>query len=756
MSDDLDDLLERLVPGAGHRATTDADAPPFPTALTLEPVDVLARGSVGWVYRARDPVLDRTVAVKVSRPEGGAAAREALLNEARTTARLAHPSVLPVHGVQAADGLLCVIFALGPTTTLALWQRAWRRDPDRAWSSDQRLTFLQGVTSAVAHAHALNVVHGDLSPANLAVDNDGHPYVLDWSGLVARQGTFSGTPEFAAPEQLAGQAPIPASDVFALAAIAWDVLTDRPLRRWPEGLSPAELVVRLTDAALPDAPPQGVDPELGELLHRAASPEPANRPPASDLLTAITDVRSGRARRLRRRSEAEEKLARARREWLAFGERERRLEEERRVAAVQRARIPPHAPPEAKTGLWASELRAERLLDEQARSWTTTAEHAMAAVQLEPGLDEAHAVLAELWYERLRLAEAHDTPGERELILDRIKFHDRGRFNDLFEGQAEITIEGQGKVRLIEVVSNGRRRIEHVRETVALPLERRPIPAGSWVVEQPTSTGPALRQPVALSRLEHVVVHVPLAPPVPDDFCFVPEGRFRMGGDRRARGPVDPCSPWLPGLLVGRTAVTSQAYLTFLRTLAPDEAALRVPAQRLVTGRPEPLWTSEKLELPDGWSPDWPVVGVSLEDAAAYANWSSAQTGLPLRLPTEDEWEKLARGADGRAYPWGEAFDACWCHMRDSLPGGPRIGPVAQFPDDRSPYGVLDVAGGVHEWTTSVLTEQRHVIRGGSWASDAQACRLASRTGLPAHSRLATLGFRLVATWSGDVEDVVG
>ncbi len=743
--DDLDELLEQMVPGSGHRATA-ADSPPFPTGLDLEPRGVIARGSVGWVYEAWDPFLERAVAVKVSRPDGGANARRALHDEARTTSRLAHPAVLPVHRLLVADGLLCVVFALGPRRTLEHVIRSWRRDRELTWPSERSLGILMRVAEVVAHAHELGIVHGDLSPSNVAVDDAFHPYVLDWAGLVAHEGSFSGTPEFAAPECLAGRGPSAPSDVFALTAIAWELLAGRPLRPFPEGLSAGETVARLREAILPERPPSGVDPEIGELLVRGASPEPDLRPSARELADAFEAVLTGRVSRARRHAEAAESLNQARREWLAFGERERRLEEERRVAAVQRARIPPHAPPEAKVGLWASEARAQRLLEEQSHAWTRATELAMAAVLLEPRLEDAHALLAELWYERLRLSEAHDTPGERTLILERIRAHDRGRFGELFEGRAELTVEGTGSARIYEVVSDGRHRTEMLRHEVELPVERLELSAGSWVVEVPRRLRP-LRLPVALRRVQHAEIVATGPEDDPDGFVFVPAGQFRMGGDRHARGPVDPCAPWLPAFWVARTCVTSAAYLDFLGALDPEEATRRVPGQRLVTGVSIPLW--ERAEhgwrLPHGWTPDWPVVGISLDDALAYASWYGEQRGLPLRLPTEDEWEKFARGADGRAYPWGEAFDACFCHMRDSLPAGPRLGPVEQFAEDRSPYGVADVAGGVHEWTTSVLTENRHVIRGGSWESDAQACRLASRAGVPPESRLPTIGFRLVA-----------
>ena len=107
----FDDWLEELSPGA----SSDGD-PVFPRALGLEPLGVIGRGGTGVVYKARDPVLDREVAVKISRPSGGAAARESMMVEARRTALLRHPAIVPIHGVVAAldgeaEGLISILGA---------------------------------------------------------------------------------------------------------------------------------------------------------------------------------------------------------------------------------------------------------------------------------------------------------------------------------------------------------------------------------------------------------------------------------------------------------------------------------------------------------------------------------------------------------------------------------------------------------------------------------------------------------------------
>ena len=747
VSNDLDRMLERMVPGAGHRSLSDADAPMFPSGLDLTPIEVLARGAVGWVFRAHDPVLDREVAVKVSRPDGGAPAREALLAEARTTSRLAHPAVLPLHRVQASDGRLCVVFALGPVTTLAHQLADWRQSPESAWPPDARLACLHRIAEAVAHAHTLAVVHGDLKPAQhrrrhrsaslrAGLERAAHPRraLLGHAGIRRPRAT---------PRR-------PGHPRLRCLRVGCDCVgaVDRA--------SPPSTALRndrgrsgvcaKRPPPSPTMPPLGVEPTLGDVLLAAAAQDPGERPTAEDLVAAVADALTGRARALRRRGEAEEHLSVARRQLQAFHERERRLQNERRVIAVQRARIPPHAPAVAKEALWASEVRAKQLLEAQALAWTEALEHAVAAAHLEPQSDDAHGLISELWYERLGMAESRGYEAEDQLALARIRRHDRGRFIELINPEAHLTLQGHGEVTLLRVEQRDHRLEEVPYATHSLPVQRLALPSGSWIVE--VQGLPSHRIPVALARLEHVELTVEPPEQAVAGFCYVAAGPFHMGGDAMARQPVETCTPTMPAMWVGRTAVTSAEYLAFLRDLDPEEANARAPAQHLVTGRPVALWEqlASGWALPEGWSPRWPVVGVSLDDAVRYASWRSAAVGLPLRLPTEDEWEKFARGADARPYPWGDGFDPSWCHMRDSVPGSPHLLDVESFDADVSPVGVRDVAGGVHEWTTSVLSGSRHVVRGGSWASDAQACRLASRSGAEPHARSPTVGFRVVAS----------
>ena len=165
------------------------------------------------------------------------------------------------------------------------------------------------------------------------------------------------------------------------------------------------------------------------------------------------------------------------------------------------------------------------------------------------------------------------------------------------------------------------------------------------------------------------------------------------------------------------------------------------------------------------WGLDWPVVLIDWAAARAYADWLSARTGQRWRLPLSLEWEKAARGVDGRLFPWGDFLDPSWCCIRQSHRSAPSIVPIHRFSSDVSPYGVRGLGGNVRDWCLDAwsadgpLTEDGRAmpsegigaklisVRGGSWYSIADQARAARPLRLAPTSRSSDVGFRLVRDW---------
>ncbi len=140
---------------------------------------------------------------------------------------------------------------------------------------------------------------------------------------------------------------------------------------------------------------------------------------------------------------------------------------------------------------------------------------------------------------------------------------------------------------------------------------------------------------------------------------------------------------------------------------------------------------------------DHPVVLVSAPDAEAYCRWRHR----PGRLPSEAEWEKAARGTDGRIFPWGNSWEP---ERLNSAARGPQgTTPVGRYGAGASPFGILDAVGNVFQWTSTRLPFGLRVLKGCSWDDDAGLCRPAAGHGRPASSRHILIGFRCAGPGSG-------
>lgn len=217
------------------------------------------------------------------------------------------------------------------------------------------------------------------------------------------------------------------------------------------------------------------------------------------------------------------------------------------------------------------------------------------------------------------------------------------------------------------------------------------------------------------------------------------KGKWYAGEARRAEVV-------LPRYRITVTPITNTDYAVFVAQTGhrpPDVDRPTWASYRLIHPWERTRRHAWSKSAPPAGRGDHPVVLVSHVDAQAYAAWLTAQTGHVWRLPSEAEWEKAARGTDGRLFPWGNSFDAGRLNSHDKGPFDTI--PVGTFPAGASPFGVLDAAGQVFEWTATPAGPGRYSVKGGSWDDKGcGVCRPAARHGRPAGLKHILVGFRLV------------
>jgi formylglycine-generating enzyme required for sulfatase activity/DNA-binding winged helix-turn-helix (wHTH) protein len=248
-----------------------------------------------------------------------------------------------------------------------------------------------------------------------------------------------------------------------------------------------------------------------------------------------------------------------------------------------------------------------------------------------------------------------------------------------------------------------------------------------------------------------------LGDPRAGEMVVVPSGTFLMG-EGRERHEV-----FLPEFHIGRFPVTNAEYARFIEAGGYQDVSYWTQSGWRETGkeRDEPrFWQDPRFN-----KPNQPVIGLSWYECVSYCRWLSSQTGQPHRLPTEAEWEKAARGADGRAYPWGDFFDASRLNAREGPQKAYCSTPVGIYPTGVSPFGLFDCAGNCWEWCATrwkkpfpydaaedewagayLEGQNLRVLRGGSWNYEAEVTQCAYRFRFEPFGWNDRGGFRLVCS----------
>ena len=795
------------VPGASIVPPGDLEGPRYATQ------DWLGSGGVGHVAASLDRVIRRTVALKTIRQSQAndptVAAR--FVEEARITAQLEHPNIVPVYDMGTLDGG-------APFYTMRVVQRRSLHDVlatpiRRAWSLVRLLGVLVQVSRALAYAHSRGVVHRDVKPDNVLLGDFGEVYLADWglakltpqtSVQIHRPGSAppprvsegGGTPGYMAPEMVRGQwdRVDHRVDLFALGVMLYEVLVGKAPFDGPS----LEKVISNTarcEPVLPSIAAPGAPLLLEDLCMQLLAKEPQQRPSsAEEVAQRIEEFLEGSKEKQRRREEARRLCERARepleRYQVLEGERQRLVARAREVLRDVKG----WEPVEKKRPGWELEDLAERTDREGGLALARAIDLYGTALGYDPQSFDAHKGLADLYWARARLMEAERRPVSQVYYEALVSEHDvGGEYAAILAAGARLSLRSHPSGA--HVVA--RRYFERDRVLVpgderylgTTPVQEAKLEPGSWLLVLKREGHRDVRYPVLLARGAHHQGDVTLYTDaeIGEGFVHVPAGSAIIGGDAEAYDALPRTDCFVEDFAIARFPVTMREYCTFLDDLE------RLDPQRVLKRAPHDQRGSEGLDVvrdAEGrWTPHeqiiegdarklfppseghlWkvPVLLVDWFDAVAFCKWMGAREGAELRLPDEAEWEKAARGVDGRFYPWGDRFDPTFCLMRESRPFTNQPEPVGTFPTDESPYGVRDVAGGMREWVGDVFGERSAAellaepepgpdtprsestprrTRSGAWLTDGKWARCASRgAGLFALQRGTGLGFRVAKT----------
>ena len=639
------------------------------------------------------------------------------------------PNIVRALTAEPSDGGLLLVMEYMPGSDLA----ARLREHPGGLQVEEAVSITLDLLRALegVHAHELEIVHRDIKPSNVLFDGEGRAHLADFglaqlAGMSGRSqlagGQHPGTPMYMAPEQETSTRTLtPAADVFALGCVLFEMLTGQRYKRHQPGTR--------VSALRPDVPPW-----LDDIVAKALEEDPWQRwRDAGEMAAAIEQGAKQWKEHQARLAELdhwykEAQLAVDDRRWeaaLLLCDRIEQLEPGFRHIRESRRQI-------------ESSLRAEREAKERERArqvrlagWYTDAEK-LAGKQPQ----EALALVARIQ------AEAPGYPN-----LDHLERKARSMLSEQRRQQERAQAEQAPvpeRMRAVPAHARGSTPVtagwEPARRSWLVPVLLGAAAivvlalGGLWATGELTRATPT---PEPTARPTSTPTSIPMSPDEPAagdpmtrskdgmEMVYVPAGAFEMGSDDGADDEQPVHKVTLDGYWIDRTEVTNAQYQVFV-----SAKGHRAPT-RCDWGEP----TYE-----DGNKSDHPVVCVSWDDASAYCEWAGG------RLPTEAEWEKAARGTDGRVYPWGNEFDCAKGNFDDEttldeyvVPGGvdcdgyERTAPVGSYAAGASPYGALDMAGNVWEWVgdwygaypgadqenpTGPATGEYRVLRGGSWSDN--------------------------------------
>ena len=773
-------------------------------------------GGIGAVFAVHDSQFNRLVALKVLRPayRNDSKYIDNFVREARITAQIDHPNVVPVHqlGVLKDAGAYFTMKLVEGENLRVILKKLESGEPEylKKYTLNHLLDIFLAVCNGVSFAHSKGIIHRDLKPGNVMAGSYGEVLVMDWGLAKYRAdqdsattgqkidlnseifqavdndvktqfdtiaGTLHGTPAFMAPEQARGNSEEidERTDIYGLGTILYSILTWKRSRFDPD--LPVEEILRKVVAG--DFPPPGkavprkrVPVELEAICLKAMAHDKGDR--YLSVQGLIRDIHN-----YRENFPVSAYSNKVFYRGIKYCQRKPMLPFSilvgffsimmaaiiMAVAAVLRANpvietIDEHIAVGDREMLEAQELanyRKQMIADGGELSYseaqelrsrideaTTEAEKRyLVARDLLTQLEGANisperlnAALGGMFAKQLELALLlEDFDGVRD-IYERINIRNSGlraymatMYPALMEqvsqivraeGYVEFAVEpADTEINLYRMDISGKytdgvggyELLGSVTGSMEMPLSE-----GGYLVRLNSPSGVEVFYPLLIKPGDYLEKTLKMPAEIPEGTVYVPGGEFRYGFDF---APGLYRKEDLPGFFIGRHEVTLGEYQKFFNDLRDEFERKKYMPLHIFSKEErnfEPIFQVDgSIRAP--FTADMPVTGINYEAAEAYCRWYGEQHGVVCRLPSNLEWEKAARGIDGRNYVWGNSFkpeNALYLEnpkLKEYMNGAE----VGLFPLDCSVYGAMDMAGNVREYVSSEDESFPRMVKGGSF-----------------------------------------